>query len=379
MPGLSVRAPSFALTLLVAAAILPLCLSPEGRAQSETEPITWGEALDQAPDWYRSSKAIRIADNVLLYQHESGGWPKNIDMAEVLSEEDEARIRKEQAGGGTTLSNITIDNGATYTQMHYLARVYETTGRERFKEGFLRGIDYLLEAQYDNGGWPQYYPIREGYYERITFNDEAMIGVMRLLRIVAERNAPYDFVGEKRRAKITTALNRGLEVILETQIEVDGKLTAWCAQYDEQDLSPAGARSYEPPSISGAESVGIVEYLMELEDPSPEVIRAVEAAVEWFERVKLTDIRLIEVEDPSLPEGYDLVVGLDPTNSSPLWARFYEMGTNYPMFVDRDGNVHDALHQIPYERRVGYAWLRSWAQELLEERYPTWRKKHRSE
>lgn len=366
-------------TALVVAFLLSFSVCHQGWSQSDTERIPWGEALDQDPGWYASDEAIRIADNVLMYQHESGGWPKNIDMAEVLSEEDEVRIREEQAEGGTTLSNITIDNGATYTQMRYLARVYEATGRERFKEGFLRGIDYLLEAQYDNGGWPQYYPIREGYYERITFNDGAITGVMRLLRNVAKRNAPYDFVDEKWHAKITTALNKGLEVILETQIEVDGKLTAWCAQYDEQDLSPARARSYEPPSISGAESVGIVEYLMEIEDPSPEVIRAVEAAVDWFERVKLTDIRLIEVEDPSLPEGYDLVVGLDPTNSSPLWARFYEIGTNYPMFVDRDGNVHYALHQIPYERRMGYAWLRSWAQELLEERYPTWHEKHRSE
>jgi PelA/Pel-15E family pectate lyase len=99
----------------------------------------------------------------------------------------------------------------------------------------------------------------------------------------------------------------------------------------------------------------------------------VEAAVDWFERVKLTDIRLLEIEDSSLPEGEDVVVGFDPTNTSPLWARFYEIGTNHPMFLDRDGNVYDALSQIPYERRVGYSWLGGWAEELLEERYPTWR------
>lgn len=170
MPRPFTCASSFALALLVAI-LLPLWLSPEGRAQSETKPISWNEALDQAPGWYGSSEAVRIADNVLLYQHESGGWPKNIDMAEVLSEEDETRIREEQAAGGTTLSNITIDNGATYTPMRYLARVYEATGEERFKESFLRGVDYLVEAQYENGGWPQYHPIREGYYENVTFND----------------------------------------------------------------------------------------------------------------------------------------------------------------------------------------------------------------
>lgn len=363
-------------TALMAAFLLLFSVCLPGWAQSETEPITWDEALDQAPGWYGSSEAVRVADNVLLYQHKSGGWPKNIDMAEVLSEEDEARIREEQAAGGTTLSNITIDNGATYTPMRYLARVYEATGEERFRESFLRGVDYLVEAQYENGGWPQYYPIREGYYENVTFNDGAMIGAMRVLRDVARGEGRFAFVDTERRKRAATAIEKGLDVILETQIEADGTLTAWCAQYDPETLEPIGARSYEPASISGSESVDVVEYLLELEDPGPKVVRAVEAAVDWFDRVKLADIQLVRIEDASLPDGYDLVVGFDPTGSSPLWARFYEIGTNYPMFLDRDENVYRALSQIPHERRTGYDWLGDWPRELLEAQYPTWRENH---
>lgn len=360
-------------TVLVAAFFLSSSVCFQGWSQSDTESVPWDEVLDQNTEWYASAEAVRIADNVLLYQHESGGWPKNIDMAQVLSEKEKDSIRRKQASGGTTLSNITIDNGATYTQMRYLARAYEAAGHERFKEGFLRGVDYLLEAQYENGGWPQYYPLREGYYENVTFNDGAMIGAMRMLSDVARGH--YAFVDSSRRARAAAAVKQGLQVILETQVEVDGRRTAWCAQYDPETLRPAGARSYEPPSISGAESVGIVEYLMGVEEPSPEVIRAVEAAAEWFERVKLTDIRLIEIEDPSLPEGRDRVVGFDPTEDAPLWARFYEIGTNYPMFLDRDGNVHYAFSQIPHERRIGYAWLGGWPRKLLEEDYPAWREK----
>jgi len=361
-------------TALLVAVGLAVSVCPRGWAQSGSERVDWDDALAQAADWYESSEAIRIADNVLLYQHETGGWPKNLDMAQVLTEAERDSIRREQAAGGTTLSNVTIDNGATYTQIRYLARVYEATGQERFGKGVQRGIDYLLEAQYENGGWPQYYPIREGYYEHVTFNDDAMIGAMRVLRDVAQGEDRFAFVDAERRKRAATATEKGLDVILETQIEVDGTPTAWCAQYDPETLEPAGARSYEPPSISGGESVGIVEYLMEIEDPSPEVIRAVEAAVDWFERVKLTDVELVEVEDSSLPDGYDLVVGYDPTGASPLWARFYEIGTNQPMFLDRDGTVYRALSRIPHERRTGYDWLGDWPRKLLEERYPTWRK-----
>ena len=363
-------------TALLVALVLAASVCPRGWAQSGSERIDWDDALEQASDWYESSEAIRIADNVLLYQHDTGGWPKNLDMAQVLTAAEKDSIRREQDAGGTTLSNITIDNGATYTQIRYLARVHEATGRERFGEGVLRGIDYLLEAQYENGGWPQYYPIRDGYYENVTFNDDAMIGAMRVLRDVAQEEERFAFVDAERRHRAATAIEKGLDVILETQIEVDRTLTAWCAQYDPETLEPVGARSYEPPSISGGESVGIVEYLMELEEPSPEVIRAVEAAVAWFDRVKLTDVELVEVEDASLPDGYDLVVGYAPTDSSPLWARFYEIGTNRPMFLDRDGTVYRALSQIPYERRTGYDWLGGWPRELLAEKYPTWRKNH---
>ena len=193
-----------------------------------------------------------------------------------------------------------------------------------------------------------------------------MIGVMRLLRDVAQSRHYYAFVDPPQRTRAAAAIEKGLDVILKTQIEVDGKLTVWCAQHDRHDLSPQHARSYELPSLSGAESVGILRYLMEIEEPSPEVIRAIKSAVEWLERVKLTGVRMIDKEDPSLPGGYDRIVVSDPS-APPLWARFYEIGTNRPIFVGRDGIVRYDLAEIEHERRVGYRWLGSWARDLLTE------------
>ncbi len=151
---------------------------PVGKAS----PVAWKESLSQPPAWYAGAEAVRIGDNVLLYQRETGGWAKNIDMAEALTEKEKADLRKQKKEAEST-----IDNGATYTQMGYLARVYNATRQERFRDGFLRGLDYLLAAQYDNGGWPQYYPLRTGYYTHITFIAGAMVGALTLLRGVARK------------------------------------------------------------------------------------------------------------------------------------------------------------------------------------------------
>ncbi|PRY10910.1 PelA/Pel-15E family pectate lyase [Pontibacter ummariensis] len=335
------------------------------------EPVRWSRALlKRDKKWYSSSEAVRIADNLLLYQRDNGGWNKNTDMAKPLSREEEKALQAPAEKGGVA----TIDNGATFTQMEYLARVYEATGQQKYKEGFLRGLDYLLEAQYDNGGWPQFYPIRKGYYEHITFNDGAMMGVMQLLRNVALNKAPYAFVDAPRKELSANAVEKGLDVILKSQVKVNGKLTAWCAQHNHITLAPANARAYELVSLSGGESLGIIKYLMALEKPSPEVIRAVDAAVSWTNQVKITGIRLKWIKDATTHTERDRIVVTDPT-APPLLARFYEIGTNKPMFVGRDGIVHEKLAEIEQERRSGYSWYIAFSQELVEQDYPAWKRK----
>ncbi|MFC4873836.1 pectate lyase [Negadavirga shengliensis] len=332
------------------------------------EKVPWKRVLDQPQEWYGSGEAVRIGDNMLLHQKDNGGWYKNIDMSVNLTEEGRKALKDAQS----ETIGTTIDNDATFIQTEFLAKVYGETGQARFGEAVLKALDYIMEAQYDNGGWPQYYPIREGYYEHITFNDGAMIQAMELLRDVAKGKQPYDFVDAARKERAQHAIGKGLEMILAAQIEVDGQLTAWCAQHNKDDLRPAKGRAYELPSISGGESVGIVRYLMSLENPDDEVIRAIESAVAWFEEVKLEGIKVERKEDPSLPRGYDRVV-VEDENAGPLWARFYEIGTNKPMFVGRDGVVRYRLAEIEHERRVGYSYLGPYAESLLEKEYPEWR------
>ncbi|HKY44916.1 MAG TPA: pectate lyase [Pyrinomonadaceae bacterium] len=313
--------------------------------------------------------ALRVADNFILYQRDSGGWPKNIDMSKVLSQSQKAAILRQKKNNDST-----IDNGATYTQLSFLARVYTAQHQERHRESFLKGLDYLLKAQYPNGGWPQFYPNLNGYYKRITYNDGAMIGVMKLLRDVAAAKPEYAFVDEERRTKAASAVEKGIECILKTQVVVNGHRTVWCAQHDEVTFAPAPARKFELASLSGSESVDIVRFLMSIKDPSPTVVESIEAAVKWFEQTELKGVKWVKKADATQPGGIDCVVVKDPESS--IWARFYEIGTNRPIFAGRDGVMKYDVAQIEHERRTGYEWYVDTAAKLLKKDYPTWKKRH---
>jgi len=314
------------------------------------------------PDaWFAGDEARRIASHIMSHQSDLGGWPKNIDTTAASYDGDRKRIRP------------TFDNDATTDELRFLARIYNATHNERYRKAFDLGLTYILRAQYPTGGWPQSYPLDRSYHRRITFNDNAMVRLMEFLREVY-RSDTCGFVDVGRRQALQQAFDRGIECILKCQVGADGKLTAWCAQHDEEDYRPRPGRSYELVSLSGAESVGIVRLLMSLDNPRPEVVLAVEGAVAWFESARLSGIRVEIRQDANAPTGKDRVVVKD-TAAPPLWARFYAIGTNRPMFVDRDGVPRDNLADIGHERRNGYAWLGSWPQRLLEQEYPAWKKK----
>lgn len=323
--------------------------------------------LKQKSEWYATAEARAAADNVLLYQSAEGAWPKNHDLLKPpASPEELAKIQKEKGN--------TIDNGSTTAPLKFLAFIAEGGGGELYQKAVFKGIDYLLASQYANGGFPQFYPLRpSGYYSHITYNDNAMISVMELLREVAEGRPPFTFVDDARRERARAANEKGIACILKTQIREEGNLTVWCAQHDEVTLEPAWARKYEPPSLSGSESVGVVRFLMGIEKPTPEIIAAIEAAVSWLDGAALRGIRL---EDFKNAEGKQDRRIVEDATASPMWARFYELKTHRPIFLGRDSKIRYTLSEIEHERRNGYAYYGTWPASLLERDYPKWRAKH---
>jgi PelA/Pel-15E family pectate lyase len=134
--------------------------------------------------------------------------------------------------------------------------------------------------------------------------------------------------------------------------------------------------------LSGSEGANLFAFLMTLDNPSPEVREAVKSAAAWFTKVAISGIRIQSTVDASQTTGEDRVVVQDPA-APLLWARFYELGTDRPIFSsrcevpecenDRFFMRRYSLAEIDNERRVGYAWYGNWPRQLLATTYPAWR------
>ncbi|WP_083191635.1 pectate lyase [Formosa haliotis] len=343
-----------------------------GNAYSQVLDLSWKHIVqDMDASWYGTEEAQGIANTVLLYQKNIGGWHKNIAMHKPLSEEEKQNLIASKPDA----DRCTIDNGATYLEMIFLSKVYKKTKNEVYKSAFLKGLEYLLEAQYPNGGWPQYYPLRKGYYTHITYNDGAMINVMSILKDINEGSKDLGIKVDKSTLERTQiAFNKGVSCILKTQYKQEGVLTGWCAQHDEITFQPAKARAYELPSLGGVDTAQIVLLLMEIKNPSDQVKRSIEAAVTWLEKTKITGLK---EERYKTADGLKEKRYVQDVTAKPLLARFMNLEDNAPFFCDRDGVKKASIMDISQERRAGYAWYNSGPNNALK-KYPEWKKSLRT-
>jgi pectate lyase len=314
----------------------------------------WGSYERKNDDWFKGTEAKDVAKHVLSWQDEFGSWPKNIDTGAT-----------EYPNTAESLHG-TFDNAATTGEMRFLARIYNATGEEKYKAAFIKALSLIFEAQYPSGGWPQYYPADSKEYPRhVTFNDGVMVRLMELLRdIISE--SEYDFIGGKKRAEAKKAFDKGISFILRSQIRVNGELGVWCAQHDEVSYEPCGARSYELPSLSGGESSGILRLLMELDDPSPAVVRAITGGVSWYRKNEVKGVKVSRVNGKFLIS--------EEAGAPVMWARFYDIETGRPFFCDRDGIKKFSLKEVGQERIGGYKWYGDWGKNVYAY-YAKWSKK----
>lgn len=330
-----------------------------------------GESLkhlmrERDPKFFTSELAREIGDQILLYQRVTGGWPKNIDMTKPLSDAEKAQVLKDKA----RRDDSTTDNNATNMQMTYLARLYQATGDTVYSNAFIRGVEFLLSGQYPNGGWPQFWPDPQGYQVHITYNDNAMVNTLDLLRRCINGERPYggSLLTDDMRARMKTAFDKGIECILVTQIVTDGEPTVWCQQHDRETYAPAKARAYELPSYCSMESANIIRLLMTLPEPDERVKKAVYGAMRWFDRTKILGYRVEHSGVKGTPESDTRLVA-DP-DAEPLWARYYDLENCEPFLSDRDGVPRKRLEDLGWERRSGYGWYSSRPYEI----YPLYEK-----
>jgi len=341
-----------------------------------------GIPLDRAASWYAGDNARHIADVIVSFQTPAGGWGKNLDMSK------EPR-RPGVNFGPNNISRLlapgdfdtplepdwnyigTIDNDATTTQMNFLAKVIAAVGAgdsAAYRAAFLHGMDYLFSAQFPNGGWPQVWPLEGSYHDAITYNDEAMTQVVELMHAVAGGKGEFSFVPNNIRKRATASFERGIRCILATQIVANGKLTVWPQQADALTLKPVSGRNYEPPAQCASESAALLLLLMnDLPHPTAAERRSIRAAAAWFKKIAIYGQRWERA-----PQGPQFV----PTpGAGPIWARYYQTGTDIPVFGDRDKSIHDNVNELSLERRFGYSWYSADSQRALD-RFEKWSAEH---
>lgn len=321
--------------------------------------------LDRPAAWYASDEALRVADNIVSFQTPAGGWGKNQPRDQPQRLPGQAFV----AGNRSAFAKAgdfdvqterewsyagTIDNDATLTEIRFLAQVQGAvppTASAAYRAAALKGLQYLLNAQFPNGGWPQIWPLQGGYHDAITLNDDAMVGVARLLGDVATGRSPFDFVPPTLRSQATVAQQRANRLLLAMQVRAQGRRLLWAQQHDALTLLPVSARNYEPPALSSSESAAILMYLMHLPQPDADTVEAVEAGIKTLRELELFD------QVWERPAGATARSLRPQPGARHLWARYYDPQTLKPLFGDRDKSLHDDVAGVSPERRNGYAWF----------------------
>lgn len=290
-----------------------------------------------------------LAEKVLLYQLPIGGWGKQlgskaVDYSLPINKDLLAKIK---ASGD---DHATIDNNATSKEITILINAYNQTKNSTYLKSAEKGIAYLLTMQYQNGGFPQYYPNKSIYRKQITYNDNAMINALSILYNVTEGKNGFDVVDPKIKEQSKVAVTKGIDCILKTQYLQNGKPTIWGDQYNEVTLKPEKARAFEPASLASSESVSITKFLM-MQPSTPEIEKAIKSAIQWFKTNKIEgySYNLVKKDNKAMRT-------LAEDKNAVIWARFYDLETNKPIFGDRDGSIKYNYNDISEERRNGYSW-----------------------
>jgi hypothetical protein len=272
------------------------------------------DAYDATGDPFYREAARKAIDALIAGQLPPGGWHYFIDF-------DPAGTRAwyETAASRFTFGyeeyrhfygNATFDDRVTPDAAAALLRFYLTTREAAYRAPLLKALNFVLEAQFPNGAWPQRYPLRDEYRREgfpdytsyHTLNDGAMTGNVELLLKAHEAFGDARYLEATRRAADFLIAAQGPE----------GQ-AAWAEQFG-RDLKPIKARSHEPAGFVIRESQDAI-YLLELAylvTGESRYLAPVPGCLAWFDRVNR---EAIELKRPP--------------------ARYWEPGTNLPVYVLR--------------------------------------------
>ena len=284
-----------------------------------------------------------VADLIVALQNEDGGF-------QVLPDNYE-RSQKE-TGLGSMKDVSSVYNGATTSELKYLAKYITANKPEdsKYQDAFVKGIKYLLTTQHDNGGWSMNPGSESGFNANIEVGNKAMTEVLTLLSDIAIlNNQDYVFARKAMNVdEIKSAVEKGNDFIVKSQISNNNKKSGWATQYDKFGNVTMG-HTYERESVSSYTTKDVIDYLMTIHNPSQDIKDAVESAYSWLKDVKIADKEQKVVKDTSMNNGFDVYL----VDGSGTWASnyVYDKATDSyrPLYSDVDPTRADQKYVNVYE------------------------------
>jgi PelA/Pel-15E family pectate lyase len=307
-------------------------------------------------DEYFYESAVEVADGLIAAQHPAGGWNYLHDFA---GEESTRRWYDTIGKNGWRLEefhhyygNATFDDAGTSESSQFLLRMYLEREDEKFALPLERAIRFVLDSQYENGGWPQRFPFgeeielhgRPDYTRLITFNDDVAGENIKFLLMA------HQALGDER---ALPAIRRAMDVFVATQ--QPGPQAGWGLQHRLDDLKPIGARTYEPDSIVTHTTAGNIALMLDFFEWTGEqrFLARLPEAFAWLDSVKLS-------EDQVQMQGR-------------YYPTFIEIGTNRALINHRRGSnsqsgeyYHDYNPENPIRH---YSQWRGLPMDELKARY----------
>lgn len=284
-----------------------------------------------------------VADLIVSLQNEDGGFqvlPDNYEMSQ------------KETGLGSMKDVSSVYNGATTSELKYLAKYITANKPEdsKYQDAFVKGIKYLLTTQHNNGGWSMNPGSGSGFNANIEVGNKAMTEVLTLLSDIAIlNNQDYVFARKAMNVdEIKSAVEKGNDFIVKSQISNNNKKSGWATQYDKSGNVTMG-HTYERESVSSYTTKDVIDYLMTIHNPSPDIKDAVESAYSWLKDVKIADKEQEVVKDTSMNNGFDVYL----VDGSGTWASnyVYDKATDSyrPLYSDVDPTRADQKYVNVYE------------------------------
>ena len=246
--------------------------------------------------------AAEHAGDALIYgQTKYGGWEHTMDFSKG------------------PVGNVSFDDDQTQTAIRLLMALDQEIKKKTLSEAVKKGLDLMLASQHDNGAWPHRYPKSNSYHDFATFNDQ---GINDCLNVMFDAHKYYG------KAEYLRSINLAGWFLILSQLAPPQP--GWAQQYNEH-LQPAWARAFEPPAVSPSVSLNNINSLIDLYlyTGSRKYLEPIPDAIRW-------------IKETRLPNG--------------LWARFVEIGTNRPLYYDRDRISVTSTADLSLERRTGYGY-----------------------